>query len=71
MASYVTNDSDILISSFSRSVDELIKIACCVTTAFVAMHPTPHMPNVIINDYDDLYGNSVLIEFKHTEKVKH
>lgn len=65
-----TLDNDILISSFDSSVDDLIKVACCLTSAFIALHPTPHMPKVIINDYDDIYGNSVLVEFRYPKEIK-
>lgn len=67
---YVTKTSDIMLSSFELSPDELMRCAVGVTTAMNMLHPTAFLPVATLNEYDDFFGNSVNIVFKHQEIEK-
>lgn len=60
-----TDTKEIMLSSFDLSADVLMRCAIGVTTALHMLYPTNFLPQVILNDYDDFFGNSVTIEYKH------
>lgn len=65
-----TITSDIMISSFTASPDELLRCSVGVATAFQMLHPTPFPPVCVLNEYDDYFGNSVNLVFKYQRPIK-
>lgn len=64
----VTND--IMISSFTASLDELVRCSVGVATAMQMLHSSPFPPVCVQNEYDDYFGNSVNIVFKYQQPLK-
>lgn len=65
-----TITTDIMISSFTASPDELLRCSVGVATAFQMFHPTPFQPVCVLNEYDDYFGNSVNLVFKYQKPLK-
>lgn len=65
-----TVDGDFMISSFDLSPDDLVRVACACCSALIMLHPSPHLPKLLINDYDDYYGNSVWVQYRYQKKLK-
>lgn len=64
-----TVDGDFMISSFDLSADDLVRVACACCSALIMLHPSPHLPKLLINDYDDYYGNSVWVQYRYQKKI--
>lgn len=65
-----TITSDIMISSFTASPDELLRCSVGVATAIQMLHPSSFFPVCVVNEYDDYFGNSVNIVFKYQKPLK-
>ena len=70
MRRFETKEEEILISSFETSKDDLVRIACCAVSAYCAMHSVTAQPKIICCDYDDDFGNSVLVRGKFIREIK-
>lgn len=63
-----TYNGDFMLSSFDLPPDELCVIAGAVVSAMQMIHCSPWQPKIIINDYDEMFGNSVCVEYKYQKR---